>query len=40
MEARYRYLELSLETEPVAIIQDTENHGAWVQSTVSVPVER
>lgn len=36
----YQYVEYETEHETVAIIQDTGNQSAWVQSTVSTPVER
>lgn len=37
---RYQFVELELEPDSVSIIQDTENDSAWLQSTLSVPVER
>lgn len=39
-EEEYRYFEYETEHETVTVIQDERNQSAWLQSTVSVPVER
>lgn len=38
--SRYRYVEYTDDGNTVSIIQDAENHRAWIQSTVSAPLER
>lgn len=37
---RYRYVEYDTDGSTVSIIQDSENQRAWIQSTLSVDVER
>lgn len=37
---RYRYLEVATDPDPVAIIQDTENDRAWLQSSLFLAVEQ
>ena len=36
---RYRYIQYEDNGGTVTVIQDTENHHAWIQSTLHVPVE-
>ncbi|SFR32153.1 hypothetical protein [Halogeometricum limi] len=36
----YNYLEFEGDDGVVAVIQDVEQYTAWIQSTLSVPVER
>lgn len=36
---RYQFIELDATADEVAIIQDTDNLDAWLQSTRYVPVE-
>ncbi|MBV0902791.1 hypothetical protein [Haloarcula salina] len=35
---RFRWIEYSGDSGPISIIQDTENHRAWVQSDFVVDV--
>jgi hypothetical protein len=37
---RYRYVQYDDGGGTVYVLQDTENHRAWIQSTLSVAVER
>lgn len=39
-QGEYRYIEYETEHETLTVIQDERKQSAWVQSTVSVPVER
>lgn len=39
-EATYKFIEYEDEFGNVAIIQDEDNHRAWIQSTTTVPVRR
>lgn len=39
-DREYQYIEYESSDDTVAVIQDCENESAWVQSTVSMPVER
>lgn len=39
-EQDYQYIEYESEHATVAVIHDCENEKAWIQSTVSVPVEQ
>lgn len=36
---RYRYIQYNDDGGTVTVIQDTENHHAWIQSTQHVAVE-
>lgn len=40
LDDRFQYVELDLDPDPVAIIQDRQNVEAWLQSSAFVPVER
>ncbi|SFR36474.1 hypothetical protein SAMN04487947_0469 [Halogeometricum rufum] len=35
----YHYIEYESNDDTVSVIQDCQNESAWLQSTVSVPVE-
>lgn len=35
----YQYIEYESEDDTVVVIQDCENESAWIQSTVSQPIE-
>jgi hypothetical protein len=37
---RYRYIQYNDDGGTVTVIQDTENHHAWIQSTLHVAVEQ
>ena len=36
---RYRYIQYTDDGGTITVIQDSENHHAWIQSTLYVPVE-
>ncbi|MDS0297516.1 hypothetical protein NDI76_02015 [Halogeometricum sp. S1BR25-6] len=35
----YQYIEYESDDETVVVIQDHDNESAWIQSTVSIPIE-
>ena len=39
-ESEYRYIEYETDHETISIIQDKRNQSGWIQSTLSVKVER
>ena len=38
-DGEYQYIEYESDDETVVVIQDHDNESAWIQSTVSIPIE-
>lgn len=38
-DGRYRFVTFDTASSSIGIIRDTQNRDAWLQSTLSVPVE-